>query len=102
MASSASASDPGTGAKTYESIVKRVHPSVDIDICRKPIGKGSFGTVYVGETKAEGLKVAAKFSHNHLSETALNNARDEALIMQQVSVVAELPSPTGAIESFCR
>jgi hypothetical protein len=84
-AASSSAGTPEEIAAAYASIVCRRHPMEDYEIARKKLGKGSFGTVFKGVDKKTGLKVALKFSHNHLQAKAMDGARAEAVMMQMVS-----------------
>jgi len=68
----------------YEAIVRSRNPSVDYAVERQVLGKGTFGAVYRGVDRATGLTVALKYSHLHLSGTALAKAREEAEVMQRV------------------
>jgi len=85
MAAAATPTTPAEVKGVYDTIVKRSHPSEDFDISRKALGKGSFGTVFQGTDRRSGLKVALKFSHNHLTASAMDGARSEAVLMQSVS-----------------
>ena len=80
----AAASSSSSTAEDWSRIVRRRHPTEDFTIDRKVLGKGSFGTVFKGVDKTSGLKVALKFSHNKLSASAMDGARDEAVMMQRV------------------